>query len=73
MDGIILLGSATLSGGQVAFTTSGLSTTTHNNIHGVYVGSTNYSTSNSNVLSHTVSKASTSTALSSSSNPYTPH
>jgi hypothetical protein len=69
MDGNNLLGSATLTNGQVTYTTSALTTAPHT-IKAVYAGDSNFTTSNSSTLSHTVSKASTSTGLSSSSNPY---
>ena len=69
MEGENLLGSSSLSNGQATYTTSALSVAT-NSITGVYTGDGTYITSLSSILSQVVNKASTTVAVSSSSNPF---
>ena len=67
LDGVTVIGSATLANGSASFTTASLSPGTHS-ITASYGGSSNYAAANSSVLSQIV-KANTSVALSSSLNP----
>jgi hypothetical protein len=67
LDGVTVIGSATLANGSASFTTASLSPGTHS-VTASYGGSSNYAAANSNVLSQIV-KANTSVALSSSLNP----
>jgi hypothetical protein len=67
-DGATVLGTSTLSAGTATFTTSTLAAGTHA-ITAAYGGSTNYNGSTSSVLTQTVKKATTSTAVVSSKNP----
>ena len=69
-NGSATLGVATLSAGRAEFTTSALAVGVHS-ITAVYGGSANFGGSTSAVLSQTVNKAATSTALVSSPNPST--
>src|SRR5712692_5387718 len=62
-------GSQTVSSGQATCTTTSLSGGAHNTITAVYSGDGNFSTSTSANLSQTVSKAPTTTAVTSSVNP----
>jgi len=66
--GSTTLGTATLAGGSAPFTTSALSVGTHS-ITATYGGDSNFVTGTSSALSQVVSKASTSTLLTSSGNP----
>ncbi|MFC5200271.1 beta strand repeat-containing protein [Streptomyces kaempferi] len=59
---------ATLTGGVATFTTSTQSVGAHS-VRATYNGSSNYNTSTSSTISQTVTKANTSTALSSAPNP----
>jgi hypothetical protein len=68
MDGATTLGIGTLSSGTATFTTSTLAGGTHS-ITAVYGGGGNYAGSTSAMLSQTVSKASSTTSLSSNANP----
>jgi hypothetical protein len=65
-DGSITLGTVNLSGGAASFSTAGLGGGVHPSITAVYSGDTNYLTSASNAVSHTVNKASTATTIASS-------
>src|SRR5436853_902167 len=67
-DGAIVLGPGTLSGGTATFTTSGLGTGTHS-ITGIYGGDANFTGSTSPILTQTIGKAASSTAVASSNNP----
>src|SRR5207244_4328568 len=68
-DGAANLGSpVTLTGGSASFSTSALSVGGHS-ITAVYSGDTNFNTSTSAVLTQTVNKANTTTAVTSSVNP----
>jgi hypothetical protein len=67
-DGATPLGSGIVSGGKAKIATSALAVGSHS-ITAVYSGNTAYATSTSAALSHTVDKAGSSTALSSSHNP----
>ncbi len=68
MKGTAVLGTGTLSGGSASFTTSTLPVGT-NAIKAVYSGDPNYAASTSKAVSQVVSKATTTTALTSSLNP----
>jgi Bacterial Ig-like domain (group 3)/Beta-propeller repeat len=68
MKGTTVLGTGTLSGGSVSFTTSTLPAGT-DYIKAVYSGDSNYAASTSKAVSQVVSKATTTTALTSSLNP----
>jgi hypothetical protein len=68
MKGTKVLGTGTLSGGLASFTTSTLPAGT-DSIKAVYVGDSNFAASTSKTLSQVVSKATTTTTLSSSLNP----
>src|SRR5438552_2702370 len=67
-DATTTLGTGTLSGGTATFTTSGLGTGTHS-ITGIYGGDANFTGSTSPILTQTISKAASSTAVVSSNNP----
>jgi hypothetical protein len=68
-DGAAILGTGTLDGSGVAtFTTSALTVAAHS-ITGVYGGDGNFNTSTSTILTQTVNKDPTTTALTSSANP----
>jgi hypothetical protein len=67
-DAATALGTGTLSGGTATFTTSGLGTGTHS-ITAIYGGDANFTGSSSVVLTQTIGKAATSTAVASSNNP----
>jgi hypothetical protein len=67
-DSAAVLGVGTLSGGMAAVTTSGLGGGVHS-ITAVYGGDTNFTGSTSPVLTQTVSKGTSSIALTSSNNP----
>jgi hypothetical protein len=70
-DGNTTIGSSAINGsGTATFSTSSLATASHS-ITAVYSGDTNFTTSTSTVLTQTVNKANTSTALNSSPNPST--
>ncbi len=69
-DGAATLGTATLGHGSGSCTTTGLGVGSHS-LTAVYAGNSNYLTSTSAVLTQTVSKANTATALASSLNPAT--
>lgn len=69
-DGATLIGTSAVSGGQATFSTSALSVGTHP-IIASYNGDTNFTASTSSVLSQVINKGSTSTTVSSSSNPST--
>jgi len=56
MEGATVLGTGTLSGGHASYTTSGLSTATHN-VTAVYSGDGSFATSTSTVLAQVVNKA----------------
>ncbi len=68
MKGKTVLGTGTLSNGSASFTTSKLKVGT-NSITAVYAGDSNFYTSTSKAVSEVVSKATTTTALTSSQNP----
>jgi len=67
-DGSSLLGTGSVSGGVASLSTSSLTVGPHS-ITADYGGDTNFSPSSSSVLSQTVNRANTSTALASSLNP----
>src|SRR5207253_1998526 len=67
-DATTTLGTGTLSGGAATFTTSGLGTGTHS-ITGIYGGDANFTGSTSPILTQTIGKAASSTAVASSNNP----
>src|SRR5436190_1866230 len=67
-DGAIVLGPGSLNGGTATFTTSGLGTGTHS-ITGIYGGDANFTGSTSPILTQTIGKAASSTAVASSNNP----
>ncbi|PYU52896.1 MAG: hypothetical protein DMG56_29540, partial [Acidobacteria bacterium] len=67
-DATTTLGTGTLSGGTATFTTSGLGTGTHS-ITGIYGGDANFTGSTSPILTQTIGKAASSTAVASSNNP----
>ena len=70
-DGATTLGSGTLNGsGQATFATSSLTVSAHS-ITAVYGSDTNFKTSTSGILTQTVNKASTTTTVSSATNPST--
>jgi hypothetical protein len=62
------LGTGTLSGGTATFTTSGLGTGAHS-ITAIYGGDANFTGSTSPILTETIGKAVSSTAVGSSNNP----
>src|SRR5207248_331774 len=64
-DATTTLGTGTLSGGTATFTTSGLGTGTHS-ITGIYGGDANFTGSTSPILTQTIGKAASSTAVASS-------
>jgi hypothetical protein len=68
MKGTTVLGTGTLSGGSASFMTSALPVGT-DYIKAVYGGDSSYGGSKSNTVSQVVTKASTTTTLSSSLNP----
>jgi len=68
VDGATVLGTSAVNGGAATFTTSSLSVATHP-ISAVYSGDSSYGASTSTALSQDVGKASTATALASSSSP----
>ena len=68
MKGATVLGTGSLSGGSASFTTSALPAGT-NYIKAVYGGDANLAASTSNTVSQIVSKATTTTTLTSSLNP----
>jgi hypothetical protein len=68
MEGKTLLGTGTLSGGSASFTISTLKAGS-NAVTAVYAGDSNFAGSTSKALSQVVSKATTTTALTSSVNP----
>ena len=70
LDGAISLGSIVLSGGTASLTTANLTVGSHS-ITATYSGDPNFSGSTSSVLTQTVNKASTTTALTSSLNAST--
>src|SRR5882762_8908279 len=67
-DAATTLGTGTLSGGTATFTTSGLGTGAHS-ITAIYGGDANFTGSTSVVLTQTIGKAASSTAVASSNNP----
>src|SRR6267154_2610647 len=67
-DGVTTLGTGTLSGGTATFTTSGLGTGAHS-ITAIYGGDANFTGSTSPILTQTIGKAASSTAVASSNNP----
>src|SRR5207253_251264 len=67
-DATTTLGTGTLSGGTATFTTSGLGTGTHS-ITGIYGGDANFTGSTSPILTQTIGKAASSTAVASSNVP----
>jgi hypothetical protein len=67
-DGATTLGTGTLSGGTATFTTSGLGTGAHS-ITAIYGGDANFTGSTSPILTETIGKAVSSTAVASSNNP----
>ena len=67
-DGATTLGTSTVAGGTASFSTSSLAAGSHS-ITAVYGGDASFSGSTSPTLSQTVNKASTTTALTSNSNP----
>ncbi|PYU78148.1 MAG: hypothetical protein DMG51_19250 [Acidobacteria bacterium] len=67
-DGAAALGTGTLSGGTATFTTSGLGTGAHS-ITAIYGGDANFAGSTSPLLTQTIGKAASSTAVVSSNNP----
>ena len=69
-DGTTLLSTQTLSSGVAVYTTNALIVGSHN-IVAKYTGNSNYLNSDSNAVSQTVTKISTSTALTTSLNPST--
>jgi len=69
-DGATVLGTATLSGGQAAFTASALAVGGHS-ISAIYSGSATLAGSTSAAVLQTVNKAPTSTSVASSKNPST--
>jgi hypothetical protein len=69
-NGATVLGTGTLSSGKATFSTSSLAEGAHS-ITAVYGGNADYNTSTSAVLTQTVNKAASSTALTSSLNPST--
>ena len=66
--GLTVLGTGTLSGGSASLTTSTLTAGAHS-ITAVYGGDSNFAASTSKAVSQVVSKATTTTALTSSLNP----
>ncbi len=69
-DGVVTLGTISLTAGKAVLTVTSLSGGSHS-ITAVYGGNVDYNTSTSAVLSETVTKEGTSTALVESSNPST--
>jgi hypothetical protein len=69
-DGSTTLGTGTLSAGSATFATSALSVGTHS-ITAVYGGDNTFATSTSTALSQVVNQASSTTAVSSATNPST--
>ncbi|UCH51375.1 MAG: Ig-like domain repeat protein, partial [Chloroflexota bacterium] len=67
----VSMGTAALSSGSAALNYSSLAVGTSANITAQYLGDTNFNTSTSAAISHTVNKADTTTTLSSSANPST--
>ncbi len=67
-DGATTLGTGTLSGGVATYTTSSLALGTHS-VTAAYGGDTNFKSSTSSTLSQVVNQASSTTTLTSSSNP----
>ncbi|MGH9909628.1 MAG: Ig-like domain repeat protein, partial [Nitrososphaerales archaeon] len=67
-DGTTAIGTGTLSGNTATFTTSSLTIGSHS-ITAVYSGNVNFNPSTSPVLTQTVNKGSTTTAVTSSVNP----
>src|SRR5256886_2571709 len=67
-DGAATLGTGTLSGGTATFTTSGLGAGAHS-ITAIYGGDANFAGSTSPLLTQTIGKAASSTAVVSSNNP----
>src|SRR6266576_1409632 len=67
-DGASALGTGTLSGGTATFTTSALTAGTHS-ITAIYGGDANFTGSTSPILTQTIGKAASSTAVASSNNP----
>src|SRR5438309_2235059 len=67
-DAATTLGTGTLSGGTAAFTTSGLGTGAHS-ITAIYGGDASFTGSTSPILTQTIGKAASSTAVASSNNP----
>src|SRR6266852_2361936 len=67
-DAATTLGTGTLSGGTATFTTSGLGTGAHS-ITAIYGGDANFTGSTSPILTQTIGKAASSTAVASSNNP----
>ena len=70
-NGAASLGTTTISSGSAALNYSSLAVGTSDNITAQYLGDTNFNTSTSAAISHTVNKADTTTILSSSANPST--
>jgi hypothetical protein len=68
MNGMVTLGTVTVSGGKATFSTAALAVGTHS-ITAVYSGSSNYMGSTSAALSQVVDKAATATTVVSSANP----
>ena len=67
-DAATMLGTGTLSGGTATFTTSGLGTGAHS-ITAIYGGDASFTGSTSPILTQTIGKAASSTAVASSNNP----
>ena len=70
LDGSNILGTSTLSGGTASFATNSLTAGAHN-ITAAYKGDTNDAGSTSSPISQTVNQVSTTTTVSSNSNPST--
>ena len=71
LDGATSLGTVSLSGGAATLSTSALALGSHS-IGAVYNGDGNYQASTSSVLTQTVNKGATTTAVTSSANPSLP-
>ena len=67
-DGLTIIGTQPLSGGQASYQTSSLLAGTHS-ITAVYGGDANFGASTSAVLTQTVSKANSTTTIASNNNP----
>ncbi|UCH51919.1 MAG: Ig-like domain repeat protein, partial [Chloroflexota bacterium] len=64
-NGATSLGTAAISGGSATLNYSSLAVGTHTNITAQYLGDTNFNTSTSSAISHTVNKANTTTTINS--------